>query len=115
MRRSRSLIRQIVAMTTMGLAALLIQAPAASAHGGTITLGANSASLNSTHTTVTVCDGENDGSSVYAEVTFIWWGLPGRYPDAFGGGCSTHTVSGRSPSTWKLCEVGGGCSPARPV
>lgn len=115
MYRSRSLIRQIVGTTAIGLAALLVQAPTASAHGNTITLGANSAVLNSTHTSVTVCDGENDGRSVYAEVTFLWWGLPGRYPDSFGGGCTTHSVSGRSPSTWKLCEVGGACSPARPV
>lgn len=95
------------------VAAIALQTLPASAHATTIVLGANRGSVNASHNQVTVCDNENDGASVYAQFQVSPWGLPTRYYDSYGGGCSTHALTvSRFTVRWSLCEVNGACASA---
>jgi hypothetical protein len=94
----------VALVTTVG-------APPAAAHETTLSVGANTGVLNSAHDQVTLCDNEDDGRGVYAELNHPpLGGVPDRYYDSYGGSCSTYAVT-VSPGTfvWMFCEAYGSC------
>jgi hypothetical protein len=103
--------RRVATLCGSAVVAVILSAAPASAHATTLTVGANSGSVNASHNQVTVCDNENDGNSVYAQFVVYPYGLPVRYYDSFGGGCSTYRLTtSRLTVTWSLCEVNGACA-----
>jgi hypothetical protein len=91
--------------------AMAVSALPASAHETSLTVGANTASLSSDHTQVTVCDNEDDGRRVFAEFAGHPLGGPSdQYYDSYGGSCSTYALTGPQWGfLWGLCEVYGAC------
>jgi hypothetical protein len=96
-----------------GVAAMAttVSALPASAHEASLSVGANTASVDSAHTQVTVCDNEDDGKPVYAEFAgHPLGGPPDQYFDFYGGSCSTYSLTSPWPSFfWGLCEPYGPC------
>jgi hypothetical protein len=104
--------RRAVALGGVAVMAATMSAPPASAHETSLTLGANTASVNSGHTHVTVCDNEDDGNRVFAEFSgHPLGGAPDQYYDSYGGSCSTYGL--RDPLWsffWLLCEPYSSCA-----
>jgi hypothetical protein len=94
--------------------AMTVNAPPASAHETSLSLGANTASVTSGHTHVTVCDNEDDGKPVYAELSgHPLGGAPNQYFDVYGGSCSTYALPVPVWSFfWALCEPYSSCAGA---
>jgi hypothetical protein len=96
-----------------GAAALAttVHALPAAAHETSLSVGANTASVDSGHTQVTVCDNEDDGKPVYAEFSgHPLGGAPDQYFDWYGGSCSTYSLPVPGWTfLWGLCEPYGPC------
>jgi hypothetical protein len=96
-----------------GVAAMATAASAlpASAHETSLSVGANTASVDSDHTQVTVCDNEDDGNPVFAEFAgHPLGGPPNQYYDFYDGSCSTYSIGGPFLGfLWGLCEPYGSC------
>jgi hypothetical protein len=108
---SGRLARRVAALCGAAAVAVTLSAAPASAHATTLTVGANTGSVNSSHNQVTVCDNENDGNSVYAQFVVYPYGLPVRYYDSYGGGCTTRPLTtSRLTTSWSLCEANGACA-----
>lgn len=104
-RRAAALCGAVAMATT-------VNALPASAHETSLSLGANTASVNSGHTQVTVCDNENDGKPVFAEFSgHPLGGAPDQYFDWYGGSCSTYSLPVPGWTfLWLLCEPYGPCT-----
>jgi hypothetical protein len=91
--------------------ATTVSALPASAHESSLSVGANTASVDSGHTQVTVCDNEDDGKRVYAEFAgHPLGGAPDQYFDSYDGSCSTYSLPVPNWTfLWGLCEPYGPC------
>lgn len=112
MHRPGRIARRAAALCGAAALATIMSALPASAHQSSLTLGANTASVNSDHTRVTVCDNEDDGTPVYAEFAgHPLGGAPDQFYDSYGGSCSTYAIGGPFlPFMWGLCEPYGSCA-----
>jgi hypothetical protein len=104
-------------MLGVASAALVLCATPASAHDDVVVLGANYSSITSNHRLLTVCDNEDDGRSVYAEVQPTSWTIVTRYYDTYdgAGSCSRSVTYPGFTGRWRLCEVPATCSTWHPV
>jgi hypothetical protein len=111
--------RALRGMATLGVAsaALMLSAVPASAHDNVIVLGTNWSSITSDHRLLTVCDSEDDGRSVYAEVQPTSWTIATRYHDTYdgAGSCSRYVTYPGFTGRWRLCETPAACSTWHPV
>lgn len=103
--------RCAAAVCSAAALATTVGAPPAAAHESTLSVGQSTGVLNSAHDQVTLCDNEDDGRRVYAQLNYPpLGGVPDRYYDSYGKSCSTYAVT-LSPGTivWTFCEEYGGC------
>lgn len=105
-------VRRAVALGGVAALATALSTLPASAHETSLSVGANTASLSSDHTRLTVCDNEDDGARVYAELPgHPLGGPPDQYFDSYDGSCSTYSLTGPIwGSLWGLCERYGSCA-----
>lgn len=112
MRTKRIAGRLATVVAAAGVLLVLAAAPA-SAHYNYIYHGDDFASVNSSHTQISVCNQERDGNAVRAEVRRS--GGTTSYTDSSENGlCSTWPLVSTA-SSWRLCEVGVSCSAWRAV
>jgi hypothetical protein len=112
MRTQRFAGRLASAAAVAGALVVLAAAPA-SAHYNYIYHGDDFASINSSHSQISVCNQERDGNAVRAEVRRS--GGTTTYTDTSEDGlCRTWPLVSTA-SSWRLCEVGVSCSTWRAV
>ena len=91
----------IVAMT---MAALIVAtAEPAAAHYTYVYQGNDFMSINSSHTTATVCDRENDGHAVYGDV-IDEFGRRFRVYDTYNSSCTSSEPNFARIMDFRLCE-----------
>lgn len=106
--------RRAAALCGAAALATTVNALPAAAHETSLSLGANTASVSSGHTHVTVCDNEDDGKRAFAEFSgHPLGGAPDQYYDSYGGACSTYALPVPGWTLfWLLCEPYGPCTGA---
>lgn len=104
MRSKGTLVRRAAAAVGAGLLAVLVNIEPAAAHYNYINHDGNFASLNSGHTTVSVCRNSSSGDGTFAEFRN---GIEARrYSDSSNNGsCVTRTVASGFDDRWRLCTI----------
>jgi hypothetical protein len=103
-----SILRATLAILLL-LTALALGQSHASAHNVVIFHGYDKAVIGEEHFGVTVCDEEQDGNYVWAELKNTQYSITDREADGGDAGCDTEVFSVRH-DRFRLCEENNGCT-----